>query len=574
MRRWVLPLILLITLGVLIGWRLRTKKEEAAMQTKQRAARMTAPPVVSVALVRVRDISHTFQSVGTVEAPFNVKIASKITGRIDYLVVREGDRVTHGQVLVRIDPSEVEAAVIEQKAAVAEAQYRLAQAQINQAPTNAGVITQLRQQEAAVASVLADCNQVKESYALELATAEAAVTDTQGRVDSAEAAIGTAEAAMANAEAAVANAEAAIRSAQASLDNARSKHNRIHELYKQGFIAAQDVDDARTAVSVQQSALDAARGQLNAAKAQRASAAAQRNAASAQKNSAMAQKQAAEKQTGIVKAKYKADLASAEARLAQARAALDYAKANTAQKPAYQQNLAALRASVRAVQAALKSAEARRADMVLRSPINGFVTARSMDPGAVATPGQPILTVQSVRDVWATVPVAEEVSRKIRVGLMAQVTFDALPGRTFSGKVVQINPSADPASRQFVVRVLLNNAHNLLKPGMYARVSIVTDRVPAAIVVPREAVQRDKNGPAIYVVNASQAVERRPVTLGVEDVNEVAITQGVKPGEKAVVMSAFPLKEGQKVRIAGGKPGGRPPQGPDREASKEGTSQT
>src|SRR5947208_338551 len=112
-----------------------------------------------------------------------------------------------------------------------------------------------------------------------------------------------------------------------------------------------------------------------------------------------------------------------------------------------------------------------------------------MDPGAMATPGQTILVVQSIQHVWVTVPVQEEVSRSIYPGQPATVRLDALPGRTFTGKVVHVNAAADPMSRQFSVQVMLDNPLGLIKPGMFARVTMVTHRTHGATVVPREAIQ-------------------------------------------------------------------------------------
>src|SRR5437764_7863672 len=97
--------------------------------------RMKSVPSVQVAIAGPKEILHTFESIGSVEAPLTVRLASKIPGRVDYLKVHEGDHVIPGQVLVRIDPSEIDAQVHQQEAAVAEAQQKLAQAQITQNPT-------------------------------------------------------------------------------------------------------------------------------------------------------------------------------------------------------------------------------------------------------------------------------------------------------------------------------------------------------------------------------------------------------------------------------------------------------
>lgn len=518
MKRRLYVIVPIVVLLSLVGWRLLQKTSEQAAQMEQRSARMQAPPNVSVAEAVVRDVVRSFEATGNVEAPLNVKIASKITGRIEHLTVREGDRIRKGQVLVRIDPSEVEAAVQQQKAAVSEAQYRLAQAQLNRDPTNVSISSQIRQQEAAVASATADFNQVKENYEAQCAAAEANLLDQESRVR---------------------NAEAALAAAKANLENAETKYNRILELYNQGFTAAQDVDDAKAAVRVQQSAVEVAEGQLR---------------------SARAQMDAARQQANIVKTKGKADIEAARAKMTQAQAALEFARANAVQKPAYEQSLAALRAGVAAAKASLRSAEAKRADTVLRSPLDGFVTGRHADPGAVATPGQPILSVQFMDQIWVTISVPEEIIPKIHIGQPAEVRLDAFPKRVFRASVIQINPSADPQSRQFMVRVILSNKEGLLKPGMFARVSIGTDRVRQAVVVPREAVRKDSEGTHVMVVGKGGVVKRQPVITGVEDSVGIAIEQGVKPGDRVVTMSAGPLRDGQPVSIGsrGKRSKGRP----------------
>lgn len=513
MNRWASILIPVVLLGSLIGWRLNQKRGDLAAQTEMRAARMKAPPQVVLASVQVRDVVRTFEATGTVEAPLNVKIAPKLAGRVDLVGVQMGDHVRKGQVLVRIDPSEVEANVQQAAAALAEAQYRLAQAQLNQGPTDVSVTTQIRQQKASVASAAADLKQVRTNYEAQLAAASAGVTDAQAKID---------------------NAKAAVKSAQANLENATAKYNRVAGLYKKGYIATQAVDDAKTAVSVQESAVEIARGQLD---------------------SAIAQKDAVQQQASIVKTKGQADIEAAQAKLEQARASFDYAQANTVQKPAYIQSLSALKASVAAARAALASAETRRRDTVLKSPLDGFVTARYADPGTMASAGQPILAVQFTKQVWVTIAVPEEVCAKVHIGQSARVALDALPGRTFTGSIIQVNPSADVQSRQFTVRVIMSNSEDLFKPGMFGRVFIETDRVRDAIVVPREAVQHDSFGSYVTIVDSSGKARRQLVTTGADDTRFVAIEQGVRPGDRVVTMSTFPVRDGQVVRLGGRREG-------------------
>jgi membrane fusion protein (multidrug efflux system) len=97
----------------------------------------------------------------------------------------------------------------------------------------------------------------------------------------------------------------------------------------------------------------------------------------------------------------------------------------------------------------------------------------------------------------------------------------------------------------------------LIKPGMFARATMVTDHLRNVTTVPREAVQQAPSGVTITVVDAENVARRRPVTLGASDADSIAITQGVQPGERVVIMSATPIKDGQPVRIGGNRQGRR-----------------
>jgi multidrug efflux pump subunit AcrA (membrane-fusion protein) len=520
MKRILSLLILALILGGLIAWRIQAKVTEQAAQAQAVQARRQAPSNVTVIPATLRDIVHTYVGVGSAEAPFNVKIAAQVTGLLQYLQLREGDAVRVGDVVARIDPSSFQAQVAQQQANVAAARQRLTQAELTANPTNMQVTTSIRQQRAGLTSSQANYNQVRENFDAQVATAQSAVTDAQARVD--------------NARAAVNNANAAIASARAYLVNAQKRYDRTDALYKQGFVAQQDVDDAHTQVQVYQSALDQQQAQLSAAQAS--------------VDSANAQKQSAQHQLSIAITKGKADIEAALAVMNQSHAALDYARSNTAQRPAYQANLAALRAAVRAAEAQLHDAEAQLAYTVLRSSINGYVTARLMDPGAVATAGQGILTLVSIKPIFMTTTAPEEVSRQVRLGEEAQVTFDALPGRTFAARITQVNPAADPQSRQFMVRVTLDNAQGLIKPGMFGRVIIETERYRNLVVVPHEAVVGKKDDKTVAVVDADNVAHLVPVKIGPEDTAGIAIT-GVKAGQRVVTLSQAPVKDGQKVNV-------------------------
>lgn len=548
--RWALFAVPFLLLLGLIGWRISQKRQETQSQQTQMQARGKAPALVQAAAAMRRDIVQTYDAVGSVEAPTVVNLTPQISGRLLYLTVQEGDPVTAGQVLARIDPAEVDAAVRNKEAALAEAQQRLAQAQVTQSAQNIGVSTDIRKQQAALSTAQATAAQASADRDAQIAAAQAAVTQAQGQMDAATASIG--------------NAEAAIHSAQANLANAQTNLERQQDLYQEGATAKANLDNAQTQADVARAALDQARQQ-------------KANAQAALK-SATAARASAQNQVAIVQHKASTDIAAAQAGVRQAAASLIASQANTANIPAYQRNLDALQAAVQAAEADLRAAQAQRSYTTIVSPITGVVTQRNLDPGGLATPGQALLTLQAIRQVWVTTGVPEEVSRRVYVGQEAACTLDALPGQTFRGRVTQVNSAADPQSRQFTVRVRLDNPGYHIKPGMFGHVQLETERVKGAITVPREAVTfptDDRSAAAgapqsgtVTVVGADGKAQTRPVTTGASNDTYVAITSGLQPGEQVVTLSSRAIKDGQEVRVGsaggggnGGHHGGRRTQG-------------
>lgn len=332
-----------------------------------------------------------------------------------------------------------------------------------------------------------------------------------------EAAVATAEAdfqqTRQTSQASVAAAAAELDNAQAEVDNALVRLERVEALYRQAFTAAQDVDDARTRAAV-------ARGHLRAA---------QEALRSAQ-------------------ARGTADVAAAEARLKQARAALEYARASTAEKSAYVQNLSALQAVVEAAQASLDSARSRLADTELYSPLDGYVTSRSLDPGALAQPGSAVLTLQSTRELWVTVPVPAEVRQ--RLDQRTPVEVEVEEGARVQARILRINAAADPESRQFEVRLLLPEGAPA-RPGMFARVRLQLARARQVLTVPRSALRETPEGARVGLVDSQGRVQLKVVRLGLTTPEYAQVLEGLQEGQKVVTLGGSHLEDGQEVRLEG-----------------------
>lgn len=531
--KWLLPLLII---AGLIAWRLHVNSMAAkALQQNGGGSGRSGgagrgPTSIGAAPATVRDILQTFSTTANIESPQTVKISPRVAEQIMAITVKEGDPVRQGQVLARLDDTQLAAAVRKEQALLAEGQAKLLQAQVTQNSVLTPLETQIRQNQAGVASSRANYNQVRESYTQQVAAADAAVADAQGRG--------------ASAQAAIANAQAGLQSVQANQTNDNTELARETSLFNQGAVAKQDVDNARTVASVQNANVGVAQAQIKVAQAGL--------------QSALSQLKSAQEQAKITRAKGPSDIEAAQTAFVQAQAQLKNANANTDQRAAYQATLAGLRADVLSTRADLATAQAQLAETIIRSPIDGFVSSRLADPGTLASPGTPIMNLQALQTVWVNLPVPQEQISHVALGEQATVTVDTLPGHVFKGHVFEIDPSADPSSRDFTVRLSLPNPNALLKPGMFARVTLVTEHVRGATVVPLEAIQKDDSGTFVWTLAADSTVHRRPVVTGASDDSGVAVLSGLKPGEKVVTVNGARLKDGAAVILGGvGGPGGK-----------------
>lgn len=189
---------------------------------------------------------------------------------------------------------------------------------------------------------------------------------------------------------------------------------------------------------------------------------------------------------------------------------------------------------------------------ILRSPLTGFVTARGYDAGDLYSMSKPIFTIQQVLPVKLLVGISESEYTKVKKGDKMDITVDAIPGRHFEGNVSRLYPTIDQATHTFQAEVLVPNTDKILRPGMYARVT-VTFGVNNSIVLPDVAVvkQEGTGQKYVYTVNPDNTVNFVPVTLGVHEGFNYEVLDGIAEGDIVVVKGASALKHGAKVNILG-----------------------
>ena len=193
--------------------------------------------------------------------------------------------------------------------------------------------------------------------------------------------------------------------------------------------------------------------------------------------------------------------------------------------------------------------------MAISSPLAGVVGEASGTLGQIVEPKDTIFTVMDLRSVWLQVEIYEQDLAQVRVGQRAVVHLKAAPGEEFSGAVESVGALVDTKSRTARVRIVLGNARFVLKPGMFATVSIqgTSGERRRGLYVPSAAVQRLGGGHAVFVTRAENAFEPRPIDVAPSGGEWIEVVRGLAAGERIVTNGSFSLKSELKKDELGGE---------------------
>ncbi len=201
----------------------------------------------------------------------------------------------------------------------------------------------------------------------------------------------------------------------------------------------------------------------------------------------------------------------------------------------------------------------------IHSPFDGTVMKVGVREGQYVTPKTELYMLADLSRVWVYVDVYEEDLPWVKQGDKADMRVRAVPGRIFRGTVTYIYPYMERKTRTARVRLEFDNPDLLLKPEMFANITLRSGRVVDAVVVPSEAVVRSGERELVFVVREPGKFEPRPVTLGLASGGLVQIIEGVVSGEEVVTSAQFLIDSESKLReatakmldsLAGGNSGG------------------
>jgi membrane fusion protein (multidrug efflux system) len=206
------------------------------------------------------------------------------------------------------------------------------------------------------------------------------------------------------------------------------------------------------------------------------------------------------------------------------------------------------------------------AQKALAAPFAGRLGLRKIDAGQYVQPGTPIVTLQQLDPIEVDFPIPEQELSRVAVGQPIEIIVDAFGNTSFSGKVTSIDARVSIDSRTILLRAQVANSNRELRPGMFANVAVLVGAAKDVVTIPRTGVSYSLYGDTIYVVKpapqdagaaqvASTAgdqpliVERRVVKTGDTRGDRVAISQGLKSGERIVTEGQLKLQPNARVRV-------------------------
>ena len=251
-----------------------------------------------------------------------------------------------------------------------------------------------------------------------------------------------------------------------------------------------------------------------------------------------------QKQLFDSKAISQTDLEAAEKTLNSAKA--DYDSGNASIQSA-QATIETNKANLEVQKVTLAKNQSDLANTVIKSPISGVISGKSMNVGQIASSGTALATINDISSVYATIQVPQEKIGGIQIGQSATVTVDG-NDKTYDGTVQSIDLSADATTRVFNCKIKIDNSDKSLYPGVYGKAELLTSNTTEIITVPITALVGSEGDYSVFINNNGKATKQK-VTVGQTDENNVEITEGMKEGDQVIWTNTATLHDGDEIEV-------------------------
>ena len=462
---------------------------------------------VAVDKTRMDELDFNYEVVGNVESVQTVDVVARTSGLIEEVNKLAGDQVKKGELLVKIDDARALASVYKAQSDLANARFTYHQLQSQEELTRVQAESDVSIARADLSAARAGVKKAESVYSATISQGDATVAQAQANMES---------------------VKAQMRQAEVAYNQSKVSYERYLNLQRKGFVSAADVQDSYAEVLSAHATVEARKADLEAA----------------EKQVANARQQATKDNVST-----QADIQTSRLAAESARANVAKADAGTSRSQSFQQQLLAQKSLVDAAQAELQSAQLQLQDTELRSPVDGFVSERQLDPGTLVNLGDRIMTVQAGREVWVVASLPQEIYNYVDRGASCQIKVDGLRDRLFDAYIFSKDSAVDAASRQFNIRVKIDDPNNEVKPGMFARVLLTLGpdgerlTVPTSALLDRNDVERTAQ---VYKVVEGK-IEIVNLKLGPSDGEKALVLEGLEEGDTVVVQTARSLRQGQEV---------------------------
>lgn len=190
-----------------------------------------------------------------------------------------------------------------------------------------------------------------------------------------------------------------------------------------------------------------------------------------------------------------------------------------------------------------------RRTIVLRAPMSGEIAEKMVTEGQAVQPGDNLFLIADRSLLWVDLAVFEMDARSVRIGSPVEITVDAVPGKTYPGRVTFIRPSVDEKTRTITARAEVVNRDGALRPGMYAT-AVIRPATAKALTVPTQAVLPTGTQNLVFVNRGDGQFMPRPVAVGMRGDSLVEIVNGLKAGDEVIASAAYLLDSESNLTAA------------------------
>jgi HlyD family secretion protein len=529
----------------------------------------------STATVLRGEIIARVDGTGTIAAEQTLDLAFQTSGTIVEVLVKEGDSVTVGQPLARIDDRELRSQVASAEASLASAQAQLAQTQTGNATEQ-----DLAAAQASVANAEANLQQTRtgNTTAADIAEAQASVRSAQAQLDALRAgpnddelasaqatydkAVADLEAQRASLSAAKTRAESDVTTAANTLRDRQDEYSKIYwdnrELEGRigGDLPQENRDDEAAALRAVQSAEESLRQsqvafdqskvdeQTGIQKAEATLREAAEKLKATQQGSTSDQYDIIQAQASLDQAKanlQKLREGATAAEIAASQANVDQARANLAQlsEPATASDVEIQQASVAQAEQSLEQARLKLEQAVLTAPFDGLISAVEIVPGSVVSNATVAFSLIDRDPLRVDLTLSENDVAQVALGQVVDLTIDALSDWVAQGTVTYIAPAAETNNDvvTYRVRISLPDTDDRVKVGMTSNLQIVVSQKQGVLLVPNSALLPSGSGRVVQIPATveGQAPQEIPVEVGLTDGVFTEVISGLNEGQVILI---------------------------------------